>query len=76
MKVTILIALMMAVFVGCSSSGTGACPAAGGQCMPGGAVCANRGPQNCNPDQNPGGSFCCLPCPTGTKANDAGTTCE
>ena len=58
-----------------SSTGPEACVAAGGQCLLGVHPCPNRGTQDCNPDQNPGGAFCCLPCPSGTTANDAGTAC-
>lgn len=43
-----------------SSSGQAQCEAAGGQCVLGGAWCSNHGPQDCNPDRNPGGAFCCL----------------
>ena len=65
------------LLVGCSSdSGAGTCSAAGGQCLLGSASCPNRGPQDCNPDKNPGGAFCCLPCPNGKEPNDAGTACE
>ncbi len=72
---------LMALLGACSStsgdnSGPAACAAAGGQCLIGGNTCPNRGPQDCNPDRNPGGAFCCLPCPAGTKANDAGTECQ
>jgi hypothetical protein len=58
------------------SSGAEACVAAGGQCVIGGHICPNHGPQDCNPDLNPGGAFCCLPCSDGGRANDAGTACE
>jgi hypothetical protein len=76
MKTTI--ALMMLLMAACSDSGSGpaACVAAGGQCVLGSNQCPNKGPQDCNPDKNPGGAFCCLPCPQGTKSNDAGTACE
>jgi hypothetical protein len=72
------ISLLMLLLGACSSgkSGPEACTAAGGQCVLGGAICPNPGPQDCNPDRNPGGAFCCLPCPQGTHANDAGTACE
>jgi hypothetical protein len=59
-----------------TSSGPEECRAAGGQCVIGGNPCPNRGPQDCNPDQNPGGASCCLPCPKDTTLNDAGTACE
>lgn len=76
---TLLLALALAACSSSSSSnssGPQACVAAGGQCLLGNDPCPNRGPQDCNPDKNPGGAFCCLPCPTGTKPNDAGTACE
>jgi hypothetical protein len=74
MKFTL--SLLVLLCAGCSSSGPEACHAAGGECVIGGHACANPGPQDCNPDRNPGGAFCCLPCPNGKKANDAGTACE
>jgi hypothetical protein len=76
MNVCALVVFLMAGLASCSSSGPEACRAAGGECVLGGNVCANRGPQDCNPDRNPGGAFCCLPCPSCTKADDAGTACE
>jgi hypothetical protein len=76
----VAIAFLVITTVACSDSGSPsgreACVAAGGQCLLGGNACANPGPQDCNPDRNPGGAFCCLPCPSGTKANDGGTRCE
>jgi hypothetical protein len=53
---------------GCSSSAAqvgGACAAAGGQCFLGGHECpaidvAPASANDCNPDENPGGAFCCL----------------
>ena len=74
-RTCLLLALLLGACSG-SSSGPAACVAAGGQCLIGGNRCPNQGPQDCNPDRNPGGAFCCLPCPAGTKANDAGTACE
>jgi len=42
-------------------SGPAACVAAGGQCVVGGFTgCSKLGTQDCNPDRNPGGAFCCL----------------
>jgi hypothetical protein len=40
-----------------------ACKAAGGTCVLGSVTCADQAPssaQDCNPDKNPGGAFCCL----------------
>jgi hypothetical protein len=76
MRMTIV--LMMFLLGACSGneSGPAACVAAGGQCVLGGNTCPNHGQQDCNPDRTPGGAFCCLPCPQGTKSNDAGTACE
>jgi hypothetical protein len=76
MRIGMLVSFFIVGLGSCSSSGPEACRAAGGECVIGGHACANRGPQDCNPDRNPGGAFCCLPCPSGTKANDAGTVCE
>lgn len=61
---------------GPDTSGPAACSAAGGRCLIGSSVCPNRGAQDCNPYRNPGGAFCCLPCPIGKKENDAGTACN
>jgi hypothetical protein len=72
------IALLMLLLGACSASNSGpaACVAAGGRCVIGGNTCPNRGAQDCNPDRNPGGAICCLPCPQGTTSNDAGTLCQ
>lgn len=72
---TVLAALLL-MTAACSGDGPAACVAAGGQCLIGSNPCPNRGSQDCNPDRNPGGAFCCLPCPNGTQSNDAGTICE
>jgi hypothetical protein len=47
---------------GPDADGPAACVAAGGECLVGGlrSDCAVVGPQDCNPDRNPGGSYCCL----------------
>jgi hypothetical protein len=42
------------------ADGPAACVAAGGQCLVGGSTCAVVGPQDCNPDRGPSGSYCCL----------------
>jgi hypothetical protein len=76
---TLLLTMILAACSsGSSASGPAECVAAGGQCrLPNPSIpCANPGPQDCNPDRNPGGAFCCLPCPSGTHANDGGTACE
>ncbi len=67
------IGLGMAAFLGCSN-GAADCVAAGGRCVLGGGPCqGTEGPQDCDPPPvNPGGAFCCLPCPSGQTANDAG----
>lgn len=75
-SLTLLTLATLAFSSSCGDSGPEACVAAGGTCLLGGATCANQGPQNCNPEKNPGGAFCCLPCPKGTTANAAGTACE
>jgi hypothetical protein len=64
------------VAVGCSKSTTSGykeCLAAGGQCVSGALtnMCAKLGPDdtcNCDPDCNPGGSFCCI-----ELSSDSGT---
>jgi hypothetical protein len=76
------IVMLMAVVGACSSSsssgssGPQECVEAGGQCIIGSNPCPNKGPQNCNPNSTPAGQICCLPCPSPTKPNDAGTACE
>ncbi len=54
-----------------------ACQAAGGNCVPGNVTCATQAvasAQDCNPDRNPGGTFCCLSEGSGSDggASDAG----
>jgi hypothetical protein len=47
----------------CSTNAGSACDGAGGSCVSGGERCANQAPssaQDCNPDDNPGGFYCCL----------------
>jgi hypothetical protein len=57
-------------------NGPAACRAAGGQCRIGGSSCENVGAEDCNPNLNPGGAFCCLdpailvPCNDGTGRSD------
>ena len=58
--------LLFLVASACSSSsaafGTD-CTSAGGQCVLGGTHCSDMGPtssQDCNPDFNPGGGYCCV----------------
>jgi hypothetical protein len=61
--------------LGACGSSTGAeCVAAGGACVLGGGPCqGTEGPQSCvSAPYNPGGGFCCLPCPSGKTPNDAG----
>jgi hypothetical protein len=61
-----LLGFVMVALVACSGtsgqSGPEACVAAGGKCILGGNTCSNPGPQDCNPDRNAGGAFCCLSC--------------
>ncbi len=78
---SVLMVFAMVVVVACSSSKSGVeeCQAAGGQCRVGPpTMCPNVGPQDCRKDTtvtDPAGHYCCLPCPNGTKPNDAGTVC-
>ena len=76
MKIPIVYVMMTIGACSSDPSGPAACAAAGGKCLIGGNACPNAGSQDCNPDRNPGGAFCCLPCPRGKKANDAGTACR
>jgi hypothetical protein len=75
MKIPYVIATILSLS-GCGnkSSGREDCVAAGGQCLVGGPLsCSTKriGPQDCNPDLNPGGAVCCLPAVP--AAVDAGT---
>src|SRR5208282_1375450 len=48
---------------GGSGSAGSTCMAAGGTCVLGNVACSNQAPsddQDCNPDRNHGGAFCCL----------------
>jgi hypothetical protein len=54
------ISVAITVAQGCGQSGQAACVAAGGQCVIPNLNCAKVGPQDCNPDRNPGGAYCCL----------------
>ena len=70
---TAMWAALLLVAASCGQSGEAACEAAGGQCVLGGGPCSGtQGTQECNPNVNPGGAFCCLPCPVGQTPNDAG----
>jgi hypothetical protein len=78
MKLTAIFFAMLAGACSGATSGQEACAAAGGQCRIGAPVCPNIGPQDCRTNtsvEDPGGHYCCLPCPSGTKPNDAGTSC-
>jgi hypothetical protein len=61
-----LLAGMMLLALACSTSSSpagSACTSAGGTCILGGSWCmteAASGAQDCNPDRNPGGAYCCL----------------
>ena len=69
--------------VACTSStsenGPAECDAAGGYCRTGSGPCQGTvGPQDCDPENSPGGFFCCLPCPGGQMPGDGGivTGCQ
>jgi hypothetical protein len=72
--------LMIAMVLLAGAMGTGCrtekCQDVGGTCVLGSQGCPNRGTQECHANPDPGGFYCCLPCPSGTKSNDAGTACE
>src|SRR6202171_6584118 len=63
---------------GTGSDGPAQCVAAGGRCVIGPPTnCVGMiGSEDCNPDRNPGGAICCLPCPTGETPVDGGTGCH
>ena len=53
--------VVFATGVGCTdTSGPAECASAGGRCVVGGSSCSTVGSQDCNPNRNPGGAFCCL----------------
>ena len=61
----LIFALCACVWLGCASkggNGVAECADAGGNCILGPPTnCQGMvGPQDCNPDQNPGGALCCL----------------
>ena len=61
-----VIALVALLAVACSESpnGPAECAAAGGHCILGPPTNCDGGvvgPQDCNPERNPGGGVCCLP---------------
>jgi hypothetical protein len=66
---------------GCTSSNAAAgsaCAAAGGQCHLGGFQCpasavAPAAADDCNPQENPGGAFCCLSTDASAETPDAST---
>ncbi|HVT06535.1 MAG TPA: hypothetical protein VHO67_03720 [Polyangia bacterium] len=70
-------AFLMLAVLGCSvaTTSTSECTMAGGKCLGAGSNCPKRGAEECNPDQDPPGAFCCLPCSAGST-NDAGMTCR
>jgi hypothetical protein len=59
-RVTLACVLLLAALGSCtaSESGSDACIAAGGDCVPSGFQCPSQGSQNCG-----NGAFCCLGCP-------------
>ncbi len=67
LRMALVWALWLGAVGACNAGedGQAACIAAGGQCVLGGYQCPNRGSQDCNPDRNPGGAFCCLGCQNG-----------
>jgi hypothetical protein len=67
---------LLGVGEGGAADGSTACQSAGGSCVLGNVSCAVEAPtsdQDCNPDRNPGGAFCCLS-KTATDAG-AGSAC-
>jgi hypothetical protein len=70
LRMSVLGVLLLSAVGACDAGedGQAACIAAGGQCVLGGYQCPNRGTQDCNPDHNPGGAFCCLGCSNGSTA--------
>jgi hypothetical protein len=71
--------LAVATLASCAAAdGPARCVAAGGRCVigpPSNCAGGTVGPQDCNPDRNPGGAICCLPCPSGQVPVDGGSGC-
>ncbi|HVV16901.1 MAG TPA: hypothetical protein VHH90_06820 [Polyangia bacterium] len=65
--------LLLVAGSGCKSGVTSPsdCTIAGGKCLAAGSSCPKRGAEACNPDQDPPGAFCCLPCPNGDGSSGA-----
>jgi len=64
LSIGILLALLSAGCASSSPNGPAECVAAGGRCVIGSGCLPDAGvvgPQDCNPDRNPGGAVCCLP---------------
>jgi hypothetical protein len=76
---TCALLLAIAALTACAAAdGPAQCAAAGGRCVIGPpSNCVGMiGPQDCNPDRNPGGAICCVPCPSGQTPVDGGTGCH
>jgi hypothetical protein len=67
--------LLIAVLAVAAYSCKETCHSAGGRCVLGGFTrCVRTGAQDCNPDLNPGGAFCCLEeKPAATPASTSNT---
>jgi len=65
MRLVPMLVLLATATLSCTSSSSplgSACTSAGGTCVLGGHPCSKQGAtnaQDCNPDENPGGAFCC-----------------
>lgn len=72
-----LLVLALVALAACST-GPAECAAAGGKCVIGPPMNCHGmvGSQDCNPDRNPGGALCCLPCPDGQTPVDGGPGCQ
>jgi hypothetical protein len=73
MRWPLTLLVVAATTVACTSSSPAGstCTSTGGRCVLGGVPCSKQAAtsaQDCNPDENPGGAFCCL------DVGDAGTT--
>jgi hypothetical protein len=65
LRAILIVALLGVGGVGaaCGGKAGSLCTLAGGSCVVGGEPCAKQAAnadQDCNPDRNPGGFYCCL----------------
>jgi hypothetical protein len=63
LRAFLIVALLGVAAAACGGKAGSLCTVAGGSCVLGGDPCSKQAAdadQDCNPDDNPGGGFCCL----------------